>query len=627
LTVLPNASTNADEKVDSDSDAVTCPHGERCGGCSLLGVSRAEQRRRKRETVTTAFARYPLLGAVNVADVAGAEPDTAYRIRAKLVVDGGGNVGLYARGSHDVIDIPHCRVLSPELLRVMNEVRERVCGRRPLPAGIDGRRPLPAGIDGRAVRYQEQTGVLLTLSGPSAHRAALEVLARELNDIDGVLGVALSVRERRSPAFLGEAPVRVAGADAVRDSFAAGTPYHLATYGSFVQAHRGQAAAIAERVAGGLQDALGTLQGARVLELYAGAGTLGLLLAQRGARPLLVEQFTPALALATRAANEQGLTLDVHNDDAAHAMRELREFRETREAREPRFDAAVVNPPRRGLPPEVRSALAALAPRAIAYVSCDPETLARDLDHLARLGYAPRAVEPFDLMPLTDAVECVALLVRTTPAPCTVLYEDEDVIVIDKPPHLSTTPQGDAQSSLLERVRAEHGLPELAAIHRLDAGTSGVCLLAKHKAAVAPWAAALKTGQKHYTALARGITRDKGSINRPLRDGAHEREARTRYQRLEVAGGHSLLRVRPDQGRTHQIRRHLAAIGHPILGDARYGDAASNRHFDMRHGLDRPFLHLARVELAHPKSAAAIVFDARLAGDLATVRERLVRGQ
>jgi 23S rRNA (uracil1939-C5)-methyltransferase len=591
--------------AELDAGAVTCPHGERCGGCSLLGVARGEQLRRKRASVQAAFARYPALAALPIAKVAGAAQASAYRVRAKLVVDARGHVGLYARGSHDVVDIPECRVLSPRLARVVERVR----------AELRGRRPLPSGIDARAVEHAGEAGVLLTISGPNAERAAFEALARTLGAIEGVLGVAFSAREPRSPAFLGEAPVRVVGVEAARDGVAPGEPYHLATYGGFVQAHRGQAAAIGARVIDALAAALGTLGGKRVLELYAGAGALGLSLSRRGARPLLVEQFGPALALARRAADEQRLSLEALADDAAHALRELSAER---------VDAVVVNPPRRGLPPEVRSGVAALAPAVIAYVSCEPETLARDLDHFAHLGYRPaRAIEPFDMMPLSDAVECVVTLAPAPPPACRVLYEDDDLIAVDKPPHVPTTPQGDGRPSLLDRVRRERGLPELAAIHRLDAGTSGVCLLAKHKAAVAPFAAALKAGEKRYLALARGIARPKGTITRPLREAGAERDARTRYQRLAVVGGHSLLRVRPDQGRTHQIRRHLASLGHPILGDARYGDAASNRHFDMRHGLDRPFLHLSEVALTHPKTAVTLALHAPLPGDLAGVRDRL----
>lgn len=590
---------------DPDIFTVHCEHGDRCGGCTLLGLPESEQVARKRKTVQAAIGRYPRLSALEVAKVVPARPNAAYRTRAKLVVAPDGGVGLYARGTHDVVDIPHCRVLSPEVARAVSAVRT-----------LARRTPgLLFGVDVRAVQDQANTGLLVTLIGEPRARPGLEVMARELSSVHGVLGVAISERATDAPALLAGAPRVVVGAASARDRIAPDAPYHLATHGSFAQAHRGQAAAIAMRVARGLHDALGTLQGARVLELYAGSGAFGLRLCQLGARPLLVERFAPALALAQDAARAQGLSaLQTRTGDAAQVAVELARAGE-------RFDAVVVNPPRRGLPPQVRSALAALAPRALAYVSCDPETLARDLDQLALLGHAPRVLEPFDMMALSDDVECVALL-RPAPSPMlAVVYEDDELIAVDKPPHLPVTPQGSGRS-LLEILRAERGLPELTPVHRLDAGTSGVCLLAKRPSSVHAWSLALRDGTKEYLALARGVTHKKGSVHRPLRDGRSVREARTRYTRAEVLSGHSLLRVRPEQGRTHQIRRHLAAIGHPLLGDARYGHPPSNRHVELRYGLDRAFLHLARIELRHPRGQP-LALEAELAGDLGAVVERM----
>ncbi len=98
--------------------------------------------------------------------------------------------------------------------------------------------------------------------------------------------------------------------------------------------------------------------------------------------------------------------------------------------------------------------------------------------------------------------------------------------------------------------------------------------------------------------------------------------ARTRYRRLAVASGHSVLRVIPEQGRTHQIRRHLAAIGHPVLGDDRYGHPPTNRFFEEKNGLDRAFLHCVRIELDHPVTGARLIVEAPLPGDLRAVLER-----
>jgi 23S rRNA (uracil1939-C5)-methyltransferase len=283
------------------------------------------------------------------------------------------------------------------------------------------------------------------------------------------------------------------------------------------------------------------------------------------------------------------------------------------------FDALIVNPPRRGLTPKLRAALAALTARAVIYISCEPTTLARDLADLARRGLAADGVEPFDMMPLSDAVESLVLLRPAAPAPIAVLYEYTELLVVDKPPHLPTIPEAEHALSVLECLRAQHALPELSALHRLDAGTSGVCLFAKQRSAVPGLAERLGAGSKHYLALVRGNLRAKGIVRAGLRDDGRTRPAITRYTRLERLGGHALARVRPQHGRTHQVRKHLAAIGHPLLGDARYGDAASNRYFEHKHTLDRPFLHCARIELAGSAGAEALRFESALAPDLAQV--------
>ncbi|HOU90091.1 MAG TPA: RNA methyltransferase, partial [Polyangiaceae bacterium] len=98
-------------------------------------------------------------------------------------------------------------------------------------------------------------------------------------------------------------------------------------------------------------------------------------------------------------------------------------------------------------------------------------------------------------------------------------------------------------------------------------------------------------------------------------------EATTRYTRQRVVGGHSLLAVLPEQGRTHQIRRHLAGIGHPVVGDARYGDPRTNQHFEHRHGLDRTFLHLSFLRLQ--RAGGPLELRSDLAPDLAAALDSL----
>jgi 23S rRNA (uracil1939-C5)-methyltransferase len=303
--------------------------------------------------------------------------------------------------------------------------------------------------------------------------------------------------------------------------------------------------------------------------------------------------------------------------DVASALRALVERGEP-------FDAAVVNPPRRGLSPAARDWIGRLAPATLAYVSCDPDTLARDLDHFGRLGYATTSLRPLDMIPLTDEVESVCILRRTSVPQPRILFEDETVLVVDKGAHEPTLPDADHAGSLLARVRRIPGAEQATPAHRIDVGTSGLVVFGRREEHVGAWADAIGAAstRKIFVAAARGVTPSKGAITRDLREDGRLYAARTRYRRLAVASGHSILRVIPEQGRTHQIRRHLAAIGHPVIGDERYGHAPTNRFFEEKNGLDRAFLHCVRIEIDHPTTVQRLVFEAPLPGDLRAVLER-----
>ncbi len=90
-----------------------------------------------------------------------------------------------------------------------------------------------------------------------------------------------------------------------------------------------------------------------------------------------------------------------------------------------------------------------------------------------------------------------------------------------------------------------------------------------------------------------------------------------------LAGGHSLVFVEPREGRKHQIRRHMAGLGHPVIGDARHGHGPTNRHFEEKHGLDRQLLHLERLELGQPTGGPPIQVSSPLPGDFIAVLQRL----
>jgi 23S rRNA (uracil1939-C5)-methyltransferase len=393
-----------------------------------------------------------------------------------------------------------------------------------------------------------------------------------------------------------------------------------------VQAHRGQAA----RVHALLADAVGVplararageklASGPRVLDLYAGSGSIGLALAAAGASVVLVESFAPASGQSAEAARAQGLDVEAVCGDAAETLRGYAERGE-------RFDAVVVNPPRRGTSPRARESIARLGAETIVYVACDPETLARDLAHLTRLGYRTASLQPLDMIPLTEEVETVAVLRRgAVPSPA-VVYEDEDVLVVDKAPYEPTLPQGEYAGSLLARVRGIRRAEEAVAVHRVDVGTSGLVVFARREEVAARWQKALVEARAIHIAAVRGITPIKGKIPRGERVDGKVAPTATRYRRVAKAGGHSVLRVvaEPiDVRRAPPIRQHLASIGHAVLGDERHGHAPTNRYFAEKCGLDRTFLHCARLELVHPDSGAPLIVEAPLPGDLLAVLQRI----
>ncbi|HTV17581.1 MAG TPA: pseudouridine synthase [Polyangiaceae bacterium] len=576
-----------------------CPHAERCPGCPHAAQPYPESLSAKAGRVAEALGRHAELSELPRPAVTAAPSIYDYRLRTKLVADASGRLGLFAAGTHDVVDIiPGCRVQAPQLLEAAAAIRALLPLELPL-RGVDLR--------------QVDSGVLVCLVVEGRpERAALERVRRLLVErVPSLASLAVNVARPGSVQLLGPELELLEGEAAEPHHLASDAPWHLASHGAFTQVHAPQTAHLHGRIEAALEAGLGGLAGRRLLELYAGSGALALRLAARGAELTAVEAFAPAVQRIALAAERQSLAIDARASDAEAFLRE----RAADGARP--IDAVLVNPPRRGLAPAVRQAIAAIGPRRISYVSCEPETLARDLVHFRLLGYAAASVEAFDMIPWSDAVESLVLLEPAPPPAPRVLFEDAASVALAKLPFEPTTPQGESAFNLLERARRALGEPELTPVHRLDVGTSGVCWFARRPEQVAPLARALEQGDKTYLALARGITHEKGKIARPLLDAGKPRAAVTRYRRREVIAGHSLLELRPEHGRKHQLRRHLAAIGHAILGDARYGDAASNRHFEHRYGLDRPFLHCASLRVVI--AGRPIEIEAPLAGDLAAV--------
>jgi 23S rRNA-/tRNA-specific pseudouridylate synthase len=284
-------------------------------------------------------------------------------------------------------------------------------------------------------------------------------------------------------------------------------------------------------------------------------------------------------------------------------------------------DAVVVNPPRRGLAPRTRERLALARPLAVAYVSCSPDTLARDLAAFALLGYGVSSITPFDMIPLSEHVETLALLVPRTPPAPRVLKETGELLIVDKPPHEPVTGVGRAELGLTARVRLLPGWESAELLVGLDPESSGPCVFVKSPELLSRWCVAptLEGVRRRFVGLARGVTRAKGSVNRGP-DGAR---VRTRYRRAEVAGGHSLLHLEAPGGDERDLARHLASLGHAIVGDGVGGHRGTNRHFEEKYGVDRRLLHLEALTLRRPGTDEGLEVSSPLPGDFIAVLKRL----
>jgi 23S rRNA pseudouridine955/2504/2580 synthase len=177
-----------------------------------------------------------------------------------------------------------------------------------------------------------------------------------------------------------------------------------------------------------------------------------------------------------------------------------------------------------------------------------------------------------DRVTVKESASLTALLSTDRPS-LDILYEDDAIVIVNKPSGLAMHRTAEQEANLVEQGSAFmvwRGTPcKLYPVNRLDRGTSGAVILAKSSSAAGMFGRQVKeTGlDKLYLALVLGRPDEEGVIDAPL-DG---KECRTRYRILVAGGGCSLLEVVPLSGRMHQIRRHLEMIGHPILGDRRYG--------------------------------------------------------
>jgi 23S rRNA pseudouridine1911/1915/1917 synthase len=253
-----------------------------------------------------------------------------------------------------------------------------------------------------------------------------------------------------------------------------------------------------------------------------------------------------------------------------------------------------------------------------------------------QLAKASRLLEENDVLEY-EVAPAPPLIAEPEPIDIAVIYEDEDLIIVDKPAGMITHPARSATSGTLVNALLAHAggaLPghELrpGLVHRLDRDTSGLLVIAKNESALSALGIAMKRREiaREYLGLVHGIPEHaRGTVEGPIGRDPHNRlkfaivgdgkAAVTHYELREAFARHAELAFTLGTGRTHQIRVHVAAMGHPILNDPVYGRA------EPQYGLPGQALHAWRLSLDHPRTGKKMIFEADPPPEYVRAREML----
>ena len=374
-----------------------CPHYLRCGGCAFRHMDYGEELWAKEQRVQDALTRLggwsgtpePILAAPTV---------DRYRNKSLHPVSLAGDVGFYRARSHQVEDVADCLLLHPAANAAAQGLRRYIrefdvaCYDEERHTGLV--RHLFTRTNARG-----QCLICVVINGERLpHEAELvEILRRA---VPSCVGVVLGVNTRSGNVVLGEEYRTLWGRDTLTDTLC-GREFTLSVP-SFYQVNREQAETLYETAV-----AYAGLTGTEtVLDLYCGAGTITAMMARHCARAIGAEIVPQAVENPRANAARNGLAnAEFLLGDAAHMAQKCA-------AEGLRPDVICVDPPRKGLAPEVIDAVAEMAPRRVVYVSCDPATLGRDVKRFAEKGYTVQRATAVDMFPRTAHVETVCLLCK-----------------------------------------------------------------------------------------------------------------------------------------------------------------------------------------------------------------------
>jgi 23S rRNA (uracil1939-C5)-methyltransferase len=377
-----------------------CPHYPHCIGCPFINVPYPEQLLKKQWIVVQALSAYPSLVHIHVPAVIASPYRLGYRARVKLVVRstrGEVATGLYVPASHRVIDISSCPVHPRPVNQVTGYLKKKIIELKIVPYDERNDSGQLRYLDFRYSFMRRELHVTLVTRHAEFPQGA--ALARSLNRrFSFVTGVLQNINETRGNVIWGDRYRLLSGRDTLLEEI--GSLKFAFPAGAFSQANPAAAKRLYETVA-----KMAALTGKEnVLDLYCGVGPTSLYLARTARVVWGIDESSLSIDTAKQNARRNGfsnclfLAGDV-GEKTAEVYGTLG-----------RVDSIVLNPPRKGVQPAAMERILAVNAPKIVYVSCESNSLARDLDKLVNQGYRILHLQPFDMFPQTEQVENVVLL-------------------------------------------------------------------------------------------------------------------------------------------------------------------------------------------------------------------------
>lgn len=385
-----------------DTKQGVCPVAKKCGGCQLQGISYEKQLEKKRMLVKQC------VGDVRVLPVIGMTDPLHYRnkVHAAFGRDKKGNVisGVYESGTHRIVPVDNCMIEDVRADAIIATIRGLLKSFKIKTYDEDSGFGLLRHVMVRTAHATGEVLVVLVLASPilPAKNHFVKALRAAHPEITTIV---INVNDRHTSMVLGERNILLYGKGYIEDELC-GNRYRISP-NSFYQVNALQTSVLYEKAIEYAQ-----LTGTEtVIDAYCGIGTIGMTAAAHAKQVIGVELNPSAVKDAIANARRNGCkNIAFYNEDAGDYMRKLAAL--PAEERVP-VDVVFMDPPRSGSSEAFMDAVALLAPKRVVYISCDPQTLGRDLAYMRKHGYRPKECQPVDMFPYTDDIENVVLLEKT----------------------------------------------------------------------------------------------------------------------------------------------------------------------------------------------------------------------